>query len=124
MTVTERISGAEWAQVGTIAMPGETPEVPAIYRLAPSEELRKHAAAVNMSIRTDALVTQNIGKGFHQYVTHFDHQEAVAATVAVEPGWKGEHEWSVFFQQGRHRMGRNGMVWFQRDLKEYRSTND
>jgi hypothetical protein len=59
--------------------------------------------AANWAIRTDALIAQNVDKGFHYYVSEFEPSPEVPAAVLVEKGWQEEHGWAVFFEQGRHR---------------------
>jgi hypothetical protein len=43
-------------------------------------------------------------------VTHFRLRQDIAASILVEEGLQQEFEWSIFFQQGRHRCILAGVV--------------
>jgi hypothetical protein len=88
MKITERLSGGEWLQI---------PRYYSVWLTKPDDLPR--AAAANTHIRTAALQTQNVDKGFERFVRRFETAQPVAATIWVEEWLPAENGWAVFMQQ-------------------------
>jgi hypothetical protein len=77
--------------------------IPIEYRLSAPKATPTEIKAVHARVLETALRTQNYDRGLDQFVRKSENAEAMSATLAIQPGWQGEHGWAIFMKQGTKR---------------------
>jgi hypothetical protein len=112
--VVEEVATRAWALVASIGNDDVRGVVPDEHRLLiplvtpsdgsePRQVTLQEVKAVHARILETALRTQNYDRGLDKFARKYENLEAMSATLAIQPGWQGDHGWAVYLKQGTKR---------------------
>jgi hypothetical protein len=106
--VVEEVPTREWALVASIGNDVIRGVIPDEFRLPmpnakPLVATPQEIKAIHARVLETALRTQNYDRGLDKFARKYENLEAMSATLAIQPGWQGDHGWAVFMKQGTKR---------------------